>query len=155
MKKRKLNKLNISNRLSYTLITIILLSVIIVGVYALAPGVKPNPGHLITEIAPPAGCSSGQVLSWNGTAWNCIKSGGNFYYRTNICSTTSSGACRAYCDDTNDLVVGGGGYIGAGTSQALKACMPYDFSDSKDYYYCYTNVYDNGTLTVTAVCLTK
>ena len=62
---------NLSNRAFYTLVTIGILVVLAAGIYALTPGVAPNPGHLITEVAPPSGCSSGQFLQFNGTTWNC------------------------------------------------------------------------------------
>ncbi len=51
---------------------VLLVAVLVVGVvYALTPGVAPNPGHLITQVAPPAGCGSGQVLEWSGSSWRC------------------------------------------------------------------------------------
>ena len=59
---------------------IVLLAVaLVVGVvYALTPGVAPNQGHLITQIAPPSGCANGQVLGWSGSSWGCVdmESGG-------------------------------------------------------------------------------
>ncbi len=52
---------------------VLLVAVLVVGVvYALTPGVAPNPGHLITEVAPPAGCGAGQVLKWSGSSWGCV-----------------------------------------------------------------------------------
>ncbi len=64
---------NMSNRLYYTLI---LIGILIIGgwvVYALTPGIAPNPGHTLSEVAPPAGCSNNQFLQWNATSgsWNC------------------------------------------------------------------------------------
>jgi len=41
------------------------------AVYALSPGVAPNPGHTADEVAPPANCQAGQLLRWTGTAWQC------------------------------------------------------------------------------------
>lgn len=61
----------VSNRLHYTLITIIAVLFVAVAVYALTPGVAPNPGHVISNVAPPSACSSGQFLKWDGTAWVC------------------------------------------------------------------------------------
>mgnify|MGYP001615640381 CR=1 FL=1 len=58
-------KFNISNRLSYTIIAVIALIFLAVGVSSyLFPGVTPNPGHLISETAPPSGCGDGQFLKW-------------------------------------------------------------------------------------------
>lgn len=47
---------------------------LVVGVYALTPGVAPNPGHTIGEVAPPASCTAGQALKWDGAAWICAAS---------------------------------------------------------------------------------
>lgn len=41
------------------------------GVIALTPGVAPNPGHVITSVAPPAPCEAGQFLQFDGTNWVC------------------------------------------------------------------------------------
>ena len=79
-------RFNISNRLLYTLITIGILAIIGVGVYAVAP----NPGHSISQIDAPSGCSANQVLQWTGSSWTCanggngssqwVTSGNNIYY---------------------------------------------------------------------------
>ncbi len=87
--------LNLSNRALYTLI---LIGILIVGawiVYAVAP----NPGHDASQIAPPAGCTNGQVLSWNTTSgvWNCASvagSGGEEYYDIVDTVQSSAGAVR-------------------------------------------------------------
>ena len=72
MKKRgKGTHIHLSNRLSYTLIAILILAAIGVGVYALTPGVAPNPGHLISETAPPSSCTANQYLQFDGTNWKC------------------------------------------------------------------------------------
>jgi hypothetical protein len=64
-------QINISNRWLYTFIAIGIIAIIGVGVYALTPGVAPNPGHLISEMAPPSPCTAGQVLQFDGTNWVC------------------------------------------------------------------------------------
>ncbi len=54
---------------------VLLFAVLVVGVvYALTPGVAPNPGHLITEVAPPAGCEDGQILQFidEDNGWGCV-----------------------------------------------------------------------------------
>lgn len=75
MKNKRGKKLQIifSNRWLYTFILIGLLILVAVGVSALTAGVKPNPGHTINETAPPAGCTAGQYLQWNGADWVCIR----------------------------------------------------------------------------------
>jgi len=64
-------KINFTNRWLYTLIAIGILAIIGVGVYALTPGVAPNPGHLISEMAPPSPCPANQFLQFDGTNWKC------------------------------------------------------------------------------------
>jgi hypothetical protein len=105
MKKKGLNvKINFSNRWLYTFVVLGILIVIAVGVYALTPGVKPNPGHSLSEVGVPTGCTSGQVVSWNGTALVCTnlevtKSTNAIYTTLNICggnadSITTSPTCQ-------------------------------------------------------------
>jgi len=73
MKKRKGIRINFTNRWLYTLIAILILAVIGVGVYALNPGVIPNPGHNYTAIAT---CAEGQGLVTQGGKWVCSTGGG-------------------------------------------------------------------------------
>jgi hypothetical protein len=70
---RQINiNIHLSNRLAYTLIAVGILAIIGVGVYALAPGVIPNPGHNISQMSVPSPCVSGQFLSYNGQDWVCM-----------------------------------------------------------------------------------
>ena len=66
---------NISNRLAYTIISVFALILVIVFVYAQN---IPNPGHSISQIGTPAGCSANQFLKWDGNAWVCsnVEAGG-------------------------------------------------------------------------------
>ncbi len=67
-------KFNISNKLSYTLITLAILIGAVGLVFAFrldnsgAPSVF---GHSIGEIAPPTSCQPNQVLTWDGSEWKC------------------------------------------------------------------------------------
>ena len=71
--KRGLNiQINFTNRFLYTFIAFILILIIGIGVFALTPGVAPNPGHLIDNVAPPANCQTNQVLQWDGIDWKCM-----------------------------------------------------------------------------------
>ena len=100
MKKRgreKRIKIRLSDRLSYTLILIGILAIVGVGVYALAPGVIPNPGHNISQVSVPSPCSSGQILSYNGNTWVCINKG-----CTPSCSPSGD------CVDTSTVTSGTG-----------------------------------------------
>ena len=63
---------NIKKRYFYGIIGLLVLAVGVFIVNALTPGVAPNPGHLITQVAPPAGCGDGQVLGWDGSSWSCV-----------------------------------------------------------------------------------
>ncbi len=64
-------QINFSNRWLYTFMALGILAIISVGVYALTPGVTPNPGHLVSEMAPPSPCTANQVLQFDGTNWKC------------------------------------------------------------------------------------
>ena len=68
-KKLKIKKLqiNLTNRWLYTLI--VFFSLVVIGVFVYAT--TPNPGHDITQIAPPSVCGDNQFLKWTGTAWAC------------------------------------------------------------------------------------
>ena len=58
----------------YTLSAIMILVLVGAGIFivnALTPGVAPNPGHLISETAPPSPCSANQVLKFDGSNWFC------------------------------------------------------------------------------------
>ena len=88
----KKEKFKISNRILYTFIILGIIAILTFGAYALTGGVAPNPGHLITDIAPPSGCSSGQFLEFSGGTWICAvvranvsqwsNSGSNIYYNS-------------------------------------------------------------------------
>ena len=92
--KRDLNiHIHFTNRAIYTFISFMTLLIIGVGVFALTPGVAPNPGHLIDNVAPPASCGTNQVLQWSGSSWTCAnltssgselwnQSGNNIYYNS-------------------------------------------------------------------------
>ena len=66
-------KINLSNRWLYFLITLGILAIIGVGVYALTPGTKPNPGHDFSELGVPSGCAANQTIIWNGTNLACSR----------------------------------------------------------------------------------
>ena len=64
-----------SNKSFYSFIAFGVIALFVAGFFivnALTPGIAPNPGHLITEVAPPAGCADGQVLGWSGSSWSCV-----------------------------------------------------------------------------------
>jgi hypothetical protein len=67
MKKEKTNM----NRWFYVLIIFGVLVAVVIRVYALAPGVIPNPGHNISEVSIPSGCVANQFLKYDGTKWVC------------------------------------------------------------------------------------
>ncbi|VVB84029.1 Uncharacterised protein [uncultured archaeon] len=89
MKKRKgmTRRFNLSNRWMYFLITLGILAITAVGVYA-ASYTASGAGHPYTEIST---CGAGQILQMNtgGTAWTCANASGNslssaqLYYSTN------------------------------------------------------------------------
>ena len=63
--------LNIEKRYAYSIIGVLILLTGIFAVNALAPGATPNPGHSISEIGIPSGCTTGQVLSYDGSSLKC------------------------------------------------------------------------------------
>lgn len=113
MKKRgkKIN-FHLSNKLSYTLVAIVIVLIIGVGVYALTPGVAPNPGHSISEVAPPSPCTANQNLQWSGTDWVCttitpsnISKGTQIFTTSSYCGlggtlTTARTCSSAVCGTT-------------------------------------------------------
>ena len=60
-------QINLTNRWLYTLI--VFFSLIVIGVFVYAT--TPNPGHDITQIAPPSVCSADQFLKWTTSGWAC------------------------------------------------------------------------------------
>jgi hypothetical protein len=70
-KNKMKKKINASDKLAYTLMVIFSFILIGVGVYAYGGTAPATMGHSIGEIAAPAGCASGQVLTYSGSAWTC------------------------------------------------------------------------------------
>lgn len=67
----------ISNRLSYTIISVFILIALGIGVWAI--GAVPNPGHAISELQT---CSvEGAMLRMSGGSWTCLEcpNGGEYY----------------------------------------------------------------------------
>lgn len=72
MKKRgKKLQIVFSNRWLYSLITLGIIVILAAGIYALTAGTTPNPGHSISEMGVPSGCTAGQVVSWDGSNLIC------------------------------------------------------------------------------------
>ncbi|MFH1311027.1 MAG: hypothetical protein ABIH65_01325 [Nanoarchaeota archaeon] len=101
-----LNK-KISNRLSYTIISLVALILVAVIVYAIVP----NPGHPISAIEEPSGCVAGQVLTWTGSVWSCasvsgggtgnISGGGTTNYLTKFTGASTVGNSIIYDNGIN------------------------------------------------------
>ena len=64
-------KHNNQNKILYAFIILGILIVLTISAYALVPGVAPNPGHVITQVAPPSPCVTGQFIKWTGSTWVC------------------------------------------------------------------------------------
>jgi len=111
-------QINISNRGIYFLITLGIIIALSVGVYALTAGTKPNPGHSISEMGVPTGCTAGQVVSWNGSdliCGNTATKGLAVYLCPNQPSSsqcTGRPPCGYACDCTGQFLIGGGGIAG-------------------------------------------
>lgn len=87
-----------SNKLAYTFIVFGIIAFLVTGVNALTPGVKPNPGHLISEVAPTSPCASNYFLKFDGSNW--------------VCSAETG-------DIESVTVAAGSGLTGGGTSGAV------------------------------------
>lgn len=111
MKKKRDLKINIhlSNRWLYTFIVLGILISVGVGVYALTAGTAPNPGHLISEVAPPTGCSANKFLKFDGTNWVCADA-------LNLPITP--------CSNGQFLQWTAGGWVCASPSMSLPTCSP-------------------------------
>jgi hypothetical protein len=69
-KKREVFK-NISNKFAYTIITLCIVILLAIGVYAYGTSSPSVFGHSIGELAPPTSCTANQILTWTGSAWTC------------------------------------------------------------------------------------
>lgn len=69
-------QINMSNKSFYSLIVFGVLALVCIGVYAYGGSNPAIHGHSINELAPPVGCSAGQVLGWSGTSWQCVDNEG-------------------------------------------------------------------------------
>ena len=134
MVKKRGQKFFVSNRVLYTFIILGIIVVLTVGAYAalLTPGVAPNPGHLITDIAPPSGCSSGQFLEFSGGTWMCAaatsppsqwsNSGSNIYYNS---GNVGVGKVPSYPLDVNGIINAQSYYLnGLPISTGLSGSIP-------------------------------
>jgi len=64
-------KINFTKRWIYTLITLGILVIIGLGVYALTIGGTEKPGHPSLNISIPTNCGIGQLMMFNGTNLIC------------------------------------------------------------------------------------
>jgi len=74
-------KIKLSNKTAYSIIAVVALVLLAFGISALTPGVAPNPGHVLDNIAPPSGCAANEYLRWNGIQWDCV---GNSNVQTRV-----------------------------------------------------------------------
>lgn len=75
MKKGKMKlktKVKSSNRLVYFLVTLGILVLVGVGVYAYGTTNPAAFGHTMGEMAPPSPCTANQYLQFDGTNWKCV-----------------------------------------------------------------------------------
>ena len=74
-----LKNIKFSNRLSFTILSVVAVLLLATVVYAdITPGVAPNPGHTVLQVAPPSTCTDGQFLKWNYNQGSVFR---HFYYR--------------------------------------------------------------------------
>jgi len=72
-------KIDIKKKYAFIIVSAIIVLAGIFIVFALGAGQIPNPGHSTSQLGAPAGCTTGQVLQWNGNDWSCADAvaGGN------------------------------------------------------------------------------
>ena len=99
-------EVNLEKRYAYLIIGLLILVFGFFVVNALTPGVAPNPGHIIDNVAPPSECADGQVLQFTDSVngWGCVdmaedgvwtQSGSNIYYNEgNVGIGTTSPASK-------------------------------------------------------------
>jgi hypothetical protein len=147
-KKGGLNvKINFSNRWLYTLIALGILVIISVGVYALQAGVKPNPGHDLSELGVPSGCTSGQFIYWDGNNLACMSQsqslcpvGTTVYYNySNLNEDTygaqSSGQSSVGTDTCDGIwTPTGSGFIYKCPADGSGSCRDYVYGGGFYYY---------------------
>jgi len=75
----------------YFVLAVFLLIVIAVGVSAFTPGVAPNPGHTLDNVAPPTPCVANSYLEFDGVNW--------------VCSTPSSSGGAGWVDNGNNIAL--------------------------------------------------
>lgn len=161
MKKDVKNRNNISNKLSYTLLSILVILLFGAGVYAYGTSSPATFGHSIGELSPPSPCSNGQYLQWsqnNPTGyWVCktpstSSSSGisNVEVVNQNLDGCSGGTVTASCPSGKKLISGGCGVTGTG-SLILKSTLPTTQNNGWFCYYTGTPS-SGGTCYARAVC---
>ena len=102
--------INIKNKHLY-LISAIMIFLVGVGLVISGGGTGAGEvGHYITEIDPPSGCTSGQVLSWDGSVWSCEDDD------VSSCQIRTASATQTISCNAGETATGGGAecYGGSG-----------------------------------------
>lgn len=139
-----------SKKLNYILLGAFAVILFGVGISAFGTSNPSNFGHSFAELEQPSGCLAGEVVSWTGSAWDCIPQNGFTGYEV----VTSTGACRsanalvANCP-SNKKVIGGG--CDVDTSDPIVESNPYLISGQYTAWRCVAQ--NSGTSCVAyAIC---
>jgi hypothetical protein len=142
-KKRGLKKFS-NNRLLYFFVTILIVAVLAVGVYAYGTSNPSIFGHSYGEIGAPAGCSAGQVLQYNGTNFVCGSGAGG---------GVPSGTLQGYCTHRKTLSGGYWVYSNCNPREEPSYCLNNQCSCREGYSVIVFDVLTSGTANFAVSCI--
>ena len=131
---------NIEKRYVYVIVALLVLVAGLLIVNATIPGQTPNPGHPVTDLGVPTGCTANQFLKFDGTNWVCgTVSGGGLSCQIveGTAPLTVFGLVGKYASCPAGTIVTGGGhyYQHHDTIPGYLISIPYKNGDV-DGWFC-------------------